>query len=501
MTHRFLGTVAVATLMGFSSQASAESVKLTLLGVGDVYNFSEESGRGGFARLNAVAKAERAANPNTLYLFDGDMLSPSLQSGFDLGQNTIDFTNLVPFDLAVPGNHEFDFGPDNFFEKMKASTYPWAAINITHEDGAPVDGLGGVMVKEIAGLNVALIPVAQDTSPEVSSTGSLKFLPTVETAIAAAKQAREDGAHIVVGVVQTNMANDRALIASHVFDVILSGDDHSYATSYDGVTAYVETSMDARYLSPVDLLIDVTEKDGKKTVKWTPVFRFIDTATVTPDPESQALADTYTAKLDATLNVEIGVTETALDSRRNVVRGEESTMGNLIADAIRVQTGADIALMNGGGIRGDRTYDAGAKLTRRDILQELPFGNVTMLTELPGSQVLLALENAVSQVEKGAGRFAQISGGTFKVDPSAEPGKRVSEVMVGGAPLEADKLYKVAVNDYILGGGDGFAALGGGKVLTNAGAGNLMANDVMAYVEKLGTVKPAVEGRITFLGK
>lgn len=480
---------------------AAETVKLTLLGVGDVYNFAEEDGRGGFARLNAVARAERAANPNTIYVFDGDMLSPSLMSGFDKGQNTIDLTNIVPFDLAVPGNHEFDFGPENFFEKMKASKYPWAAINLTHGDGSAIEGLGGVMVKEVAGLKVALIPVAQDTSPEVSSTGSLKFGPTVEMGIAAAKAAREGGADLVVGVVQTNMENDRALIKSHAFDVILSGDDHSYATSYDGVTAYVETSIDGQFLTPIDLMVEVEEKDGKKTVKWTPMFRFIDTATVTPDPESMVMVDALNAKLDETLGVEIGTTDTALDSRRNVVRAEESSMGNLIADAMRAATGADVAIMNGGGIRADRTYDAGAKLTRRDILTELPFGNVTVLTELPGSQILLALENAVSQVEKGAGRFAQVSGMSFVYDPKAPAGARVSEVMVAGAPLQADTLYKVAVNDYILGGGDGFAALGGGRVITNAGGGNLVANDVMAFVEQQGTVAPKVEGRIKVLGQ
>ncbi|MCB2116380.1 MAG: 5'-nucleotidase C-terminal domain-containing protein [Rhodobacteraceae bacterium] len=480
--------------------ASAETVKLTLLGVGDVYNYEEEDGRGGFARLNAVAKAERAANPNTLYLFDGDMLSPSLMSGFDKGQNTIDFTNLVPFDLAVPGNHEYDFGPENFAEKMKASKYPWAAINITNEDGSPVEGLGGVMVKEVGGLKVALIPVAQDTSPEVSSTGSLKFLPTVDSAVAAAGKAREDGADIVVGVVQTNMENDRALIKSHAFDVILSGDDHSYATAYDGVTAYVETSIDGQFLTPVDLYVTVEEKDGKREVEWYPGFRFIDTASVTPDPESVALAEKFTAQLDETLNVEIGVTETPLDSRRNVVRAEEATMGNLIADAMRVQTGADIAIMNGGGIRADRTYDAGTKLTRRDILKELPFGNVTVVTELPGSQVLLALENGVSQVEKGAGRFPQVSGLTFAFDASAEPGSRVSEVMVAGAPLEADKVYKVAVNDYILGGGDGYAALGGGRIITDGPTGSLVANDVMAYVADHAPIKMEIEGRIKKLG-
>ncbi len=493
--------MAAGSALVLSTAAGAETVKLTLLGVGDVYNFEEEDGRGGFARLNAVALAERAANPNTLYLFDGDMLSPSLQSGFDKGQNTIDFTNLVPFNLAVPGNHEFDFGPENFVEKMKASKYPWAAINITNADGSPMEGLGGVMVKEVGGLKVALIPVAQDTSPEVSSTGSLVFLPTVDTGIAAATKAREDGADIVVGVVQTNMENDRKLMASKAFDVILSGDDHSYATAYDGVTAYVETSIDGQYLTPVDLLVDIGEDDGKRTISWTPIFRFIDTATVEPHPESQALAEDYLAKLDQTLNVEIGTTETEIDSRRNMVRSVEATMGNLIADGMRDATGAQIAIMNSGGIRGDRIYDAGAKLTRRDILTELPFGNVTVVTELPGSQILLALENGVSQVEKGAGRFPQVSGLTFTLDPTAEPGSRVSEVMVAGAPLAPDTVYTVAINDYILGGGDGYAALGGGKIVTDGPTSSLVANDVMAYVEKLGTVTPAIEGRIKILGQ
>lgn len=499
MISRGLSALVLGTTC-LSAPLAAETVTLTLLGVGDVYNFEEEDGRGGFARLNAVARAERAANPNTLYLFNGDMLSPSLASGFDQGQNTIDFTNLVPFDLAVPGNHEFDFGPENFFQKMKASKYPWSAINITNADGSAIAGLGGVAVKEVAGLKVALIPVAQDTSPEVSSTGSLKFLPTVDTAITAAKQARDDGADIVVGVVQTDMSNDRKLMASHAFDVLLSGDDHTYATAYDGVTAYVETSVDGQLLTPIDLTVEVAEKDGERTVSWTPAFRFIDTATVTPDPETAAMADALRARMDQTLNQEIATLGGPLDSRRNVVRAEEATMGNLIADAMRAESGADIAIMNGGGIRGDKTYDAGAKLTRRDILTELPFGNVTVVTELPGSQILLALENGVSQVEKGAGRFPQVSGLTFAFDASAEAGNRVSEVMVGGAALEADTLYKVAVNDYILGGGDGYDALGGGRVVTEGPTGHLVANDVMAYVEKLGTVNIARDGRIRKLG-
>lgn len=490
MTNRFL----VLALALCAAPLAAEPVKITLLGVGDVYAYDGDGKQGGFARLNAVARAERAANPNMLYLFDGDMLSPSLLSGFDKGQNTVEMTNLVPFDLAVPGNHEFDFGPENFAEKMKASKYPWAAINLTME------GLGGVVMKEVAGVRIALIPVAQDTSPQVSNTGDLAFAPTVDTAIEAARAARED-ADLVVGVVQTDVYNDLKLVRSKAFDVILSGDDHHYSTYYDGVTAYVETSVDARILAPLDLMVDVSEKDGKRVVKWQPSFRFIDTAMVTPDPETQALVDGYKADMDAKLGAVIGRTETALDSRRNVVRGQESAMGDLIADAMRAQVGADIAIMNGGGIRADRTYDAGTELTRRDILTELPFGNTVQLTELPGSQILEALENGVSQVEKGSGRFPQVSGLSFTYDASAEPGKRVSEVMVGAKPLEAATLYKVAVNDYILGGGDGYAALGGGRMINDTGAGVLVANAVMDYVEKLGSVAPMVEGRIKPLGQ
>ncbi len=494
------GAVAAACLTVGAAQA-ADQVKLTILGVGDLYNFDAGKDRGGFARLNALARAEKAANPNFLYVFDGDMLSPSLLSGLDKGQNTIDLTNLVPFDIAVPGNHEFDFGKENFFDKVSKSKYPWATISITQADGSALPGLQGVMWKEIAGLKIALIPVSEDDTPSVSSPGDLKFLPSVATGVAAAKQARKDGADLVIGVVQAPHSQDFEMMASHAFDVIMSGDDHDYMTAYDGITAYVETSMDARYMSPIDLNITIDQKEGKRVVKWTPNFRFVDTATVKPDPETQKMVDTLKAQLDKNLSVVIGTTDVPLDSRRNVVRGEESSMGDLIADAMKDATGADIAITNGGGIRADKTYDAGTQLTRRDILSELPFGNKTVVTAIPGSQVLAALENGFSQVEDGAGRFPQVSGLQVVYDPKAPAGSRVASVMVNGKPLDTNAVYKVATNDYMLAGGDGYTALGGGKVLVNEQAGNLMANDVMTYVTKIGHVTSKVEGRIKTVGQ
>lgn len=490
----FLST---AVLAGLAAPAAAENVKITLLGVGDIYKFDGGKTRGGMARLNAVARAEKAANPNTLYLFDGDMFSPSLMSGLDKGENMVKLSQIVPFDLAVPGNHEFDFGPELFMERIKTSKYPWAAINITKADGSAIDGLGGVMMKEVAGVKLALIPVAQDTTPQVSSSGDLKFGPTADTAIDAAKQARKDGAEIVVGVVQAPRSDDMKMFNSKAFDVIVSGDDHELMVQYNGVTAHVDTSTDANHLVPIDLNITVEEKDGKRSVKWEPNFRFIDTATVTPDAETLAMVEDYQKQLDNELNVVIGKTTNGLDSRRNVVRTQEAAMGNLIADAMRDVTGADVAIMNGGGIRADKEYAAGSDITRKDILSELPFGNVTVMVEITGKQIRDALENGVSKLEDGAGRFAQVSGMKVEVDATKPAGERVASVMVGDKPLDDAATYKLATNDFLLGGGDGFASLGQGKVLVDARAGNLVANDVMVHVKKLGTVDAKVEGRIT----
>ena len=129
-------------------------------------------------------------------------------------------------------------------------------------------------------------------------------------------------------------------------------------------------------------------------------------------------------------------------------------------------------------------------------MSELPFGNVTVLLEAKGSDLLAALENGVSQVEDGAGRFPQISGMNFVFDPKAEKGKRIVEVKVGGQPLDPAKLYRVATNDYMAGGGDGYASLKNGKVLIDASGATLMATTVMDYIQRLGTVSPVAEGRI-----
>src|SRR3569833_881004 len=501
LSRLLAGALLGASALGaMSAPALADDVKITVVGVGDIYDFEGAGVRGGFARLNAVAKAEKAANPNTLYVFDGDMISPSLLSGIDYGSNTIQLTNVVQFDLAVPGNHEFDFGPSVFLDRVKESKYPWAAINIEGPDGKPVDGVGhDTVMKDIAGVKVALVPVQLDDTVELATTKDKKFNPTVATALDAAQKARDDGADIVIGVVHASHDQDYAMQAAHKFDLIVSGHDHDLRMGWDGLTAYVETSTEANYLPIVDLNVVVTPASGdkKRTVTWSPNFRIIDTATVARDPDTQAVVNTLKAKLSKELDVQIGTTTNALNNKQTNKRGEESAMGNLFADAMVAQSGADVAVTNGGGIRGDKDYPAGTVLTRKDVFTELPFGNKTVVEEISGADLLAGLENGFSQVEQGAGRFPQISGLVVTADLTKAPGARVQTVTVNGKPLDPAATYKLATNDYMIGGGDGYTAFSKGKVLVDPSAAHLMASDVIDYITAKKTVDAKVDGRIT----
>jgi 2',3'-cyclic-nucleotide 2'-phosphodiesterase (5'-nucleotidase family) len=258
----------------------------------------------------------------------------------------------------------------------------------------------------------------------------------------------------------------------------------------------VESKEEAEFVAAVDVKIDIDIKDAKRTVKWYPNFRLIDTATVAPDPETQAKADAYNATLSKELDVAIGTTAEPLDSRKASVRTAEAAIGNLIADATREAVGADIAITNGGGIRGNKEYAAGVLLTRRDILTELPFGNRTVKLEVTGETIWAALENGFSDVENSAGRFPQISGLTVEADIAKVKGERVLSVTVGGKPLDRAAAYTLATNDFMFGGGDGYAMLKGAKPLLGVRDAKLMANDVMAYIAAQKQVAPRVEGRI-----
>ncbi|MGQ0663009.1 MAG: bifunctional metallophosphatase/5'-nucleotidase [Pseudomonadota bacterium] len=490
-----LAAIAAAAL---SASALAQKTTVTFLHTNDVYEISPVRGWGGFAELMTLLRKERAAARNSLTTLGGDLISPSLMSGLTKGTQMIELMNAIGLELAVFGNHEFDFGDDVLKSRMAESRFTWFATNVVGADGKPFNGAASTIIREIDGFKFGFFGLLTPETATLSSPGKdIKFLPIVETAAAAVKALKDQGAEVIVAITHLSIAEDRT-VARRVpgIDLILGGHDHDPITYRDGATLIHKAGYDAHHLAVVELAVTRTQTSAGPRIGVVPAWRMLAVNAVAPDPEIAAVVKKHNDRLDAELNVKIGVAATALDSRRASVRAKESAIGNLIADATREAVGAEVGLANGGGIRGDKTYEAGHQLTRKDILTELPFGNLTVLIELKGSDLKAALEHSVSRVAELQGRFLQISGASMVYDPNLPPGSRVLEVNVGGAPLDPNKTYKVATNEYIYGGGDGFETLKNGKSLIDPSGAKLLASQVIDYIAAKGTVAPQIEGRI-----
>jgi 5'-nucleotidase/UDP-sugar diphosphatase len=490
-----LALFAVLTWL-FSAAALAETVTVTFIQTNDIDKFEGSGERGGFARLNAVVRAERAKGGHVVYGHAGDMISPSLLSGLDKGEHTIMLTNMVPPDAFAPGNHEYDFGPEVFLRRMAEAKFPLIAANLRGPDGKPIPGFTDTLMIEKGPVKIGIVGLTSDESYHASSPGNLKITDALAAGLAKAKELRAAGADFVVALTHSGHGQDRAMYESRLFDLIMTGHDHDLLVNYDGRTAMMESSEQANFITIADIAFDITEKDGKRTVKWHPRFRVIDSKDVTPDPETKAKTDELAAMLAKELDVAIGTTTTPLDSRRATVRTGEAAIGNLVADALREAVKADVAITNGGGLRGNKEYPAGHALTRKDVLTELPFGNRTIKLQVTGSTILAALENGFSEIEDGGGRFPQVSGLEVEYDPKKPKGSRVVVVEANGKPLDVGAKYTIATNDFMANGGDGYVMFREARPLLTARDAKLMANDVMAYITLHKTVAPGVEGRI-----
>jgi 5'-nucleotidase/UDP-sugar diphosphatase len=495
-----VAVVALALASPAVAQAPPPQIAtVTFLHLNDVYEISPKQGRGGFAPLMTLLKQERAAAPDTITTLGGDLIASSMMSGITKGTQMIELMNAIGLDLAVVGNHEFDFGTEVLKQRAGESKFAWLGTNVQGDDGKVLAGLVGTATRKVGDLTIGFFGIITPDTRHLSNTGTdVKFLPVLDTARAAVKELRDQGADVVVALTHLTLAQDREL-AREVkgVDVILGGHDHDPMTVYEGGVFIFKVGADAQYLGAAKIQIEKTQtQQGPRVRVWPREWRVVSTAGVAPDPTIAAIVKQYEDKLDENLKVAVGTTAVDLDSRRATVRLKESVIGNLIADAIRESTKADVAITNGGGIRGDRTYTAGTTLTRKDILTELPFGNVTVTMDITGADLRAALEEGVSLVEDVAGRFPHVSGLTFVFDARRPKGSRVLDVKVGGKPLDPGAIYRLATNEYMMAGGDGYASLTKGKPIIDASGGALMANVVMDYIAAHGSVSPALEGRI-----
>ncbi len=500
-----VGAGVSVAFVGDATGAAAETSRpasaptFTLVLVNDIYKISESKGRGGFARLAAIVKAERERGVPVLFCHAGDCFSPSLMSGFDKGEHIVVLTNLIGPDVFVPGNHEFDFGKEAFAKRMAEATFPFFAANMSLADGRPVPGMKASEIYAFGGVKVGVVGLVMEEVPQVSQSGDLRFTSVLGALRSEVEALRARGADILVCVSHTDRAVDNEIVRSRLVDILLTGHDHDLAVTYDGKTVMVESSEEAHFVTAIDVLASAKGEGLGRTVSWSPSFRVHDSTHVVPDPDVLRVVDAYEGGLSTVLDVVVGTTSVALDSRTGIVRSGEAAIGNLVTDAMRVSAGADVAVINAGSIRANEIYPAGASLRRRDILSELPFGNTTVLVEMSGEALVAVLEHGFSAAGEPSGRFPQVSGLAVAYSGRAPIGRRVRSISIGGAPLDPAGRYRVAANNFMLEGGDGYAMIARGRILVGATDGRLVATEVMEYVRGRGTVTPQIEGRIVAL--
>lgn len=489
----------LAATAAFGQSARDEClVRITLLQVNDVYQFSpvDRGAAGGLGRLATLHKQALKESSNTLFLLSGDTISPSVESNTYKGSQMIDAWNAVGLDFAVFGNHEFDFGPDELIKRIKESRFTWLGANVIDtKTGKTFANTPPFVVREFQGVKLGIFGIVLPETKSTSRPGpNVEFLGACETAKKTVAEMKTSGAQVIVALTHLTMAEDKALARCvQGIDVIIGGHEHTLLQSLAERTPIFKMTSDAREMGRIQLFVNATS--GKlQSIDWeiVPVDSKIDM-----DAQFTAVMSKYEPLLKQ-LDVFAGRTAVPLNAKSDAGRTEETNMGDFIADSFRNATGADVAIMNGGSIRADDIIPAG-DLTRRDILSILPFNNPIVKIEVTGAVLRAALEHGVSQSggeSTQPGRFPQVSGLRFAFDGKRPAGSRVSEVIVGKAPLDDKKTYTIALSSFLVGGGDGYDMFKDARLVIKP-EDKLIDSDILGKaIASKPSIAPMVDGRI-----
>ena len=447
--------LALLALAGCAASPCGERppVRVQFLLVNDVYQLDPVGGRGGLARVATLVRELRRETPQTLFVLAGDTLSPSVLSTIFQGRQMIEAWNVLGLDAAVFGNHEFDFGPAVLQQRMRDSRFSWLGTNVLESaTRRPWGGAHARLVREWSGVRVGMIGVTLPRAAQSSNPGrGIAFDPPAESA----RQALVELGPLDLRVALTHLevAQDRALASAVPLDVILGGHDHLPMVETDGRTLIIKAGADAINVGQVEYEVGCGAQLLGRRHRLIPVG-----ADIAEAPDVAALVARYHAQADPQLDRPVTELRAPLDARDSVVRREPAPIGAFMAEAIRRRMGADVGLLNGGAIRGNRVLPAGP-LSLRDVAALLPFGNIVALLEVDGAALRATLEHSVAALPQPAGRFLQTAGLTYVLDAARPPRDRIVSVSVGGEALVPGRRYRVAVPDFLARGGDGYNAL------------------------------------------
>jgi 2',3'-cyclic-nucleotide 2'-phosphodiesterase (5'-nucleotidase family) len=498
---------------------------LVILHTNDIHGHAmpePENGILGYAAIAQVKKDLEAAGASVLLLDAGDGSQGTPLVNLSYGRVTIDFMNAAGYDAMAPGNHEFDWGSDNFLQNAEAAEFPILAANILDRvSGAPLFQERTIFTLP-NGVKVGVFGL--DTPETMTKTHpdkvrNIRFLMDQELYDCAQAQVdalKAEGADLIVllghlGVDDESIPNRSTDIIEKVTGIDLVIDGHSHTEFPDGQlvgdTLLVSTGEWGKALG-------VVLYDGEKLSAG--LYH-------NADAEVASLITTVNAEVSAQLSAVFAQTEVDLNGERDPgVRTEETNLGDFAADSIlwaaKDSYGEDVvaAVTNGGGIR---TSIKVGDISMNDMKTVFPFGNEVAVLTVTGAELLEALEAATFTTPVALGAFPQVAGITFTIDTSvpyeqgeayenstyfapAKPGSRVTIETVGGEPFDLEALYTIATNDFTAAGGDTYYAFRFAYQTSGWKTGIVLEDALVRYVqEALGGVvgesyaQPA--GRIT----
>lgn len=545
--------ISLLILVGCTDRLT-ESGKIVVLYTGDMH-CSVESGANklDFAQL-ALYKQAVSNSADYVTLVDcGDAVQGSNIGTLTKGESIVELMNEVGYDVCTFGNHEFDYGIDQLEKLMGMSDAEYICCNFMDSDGCFVSPY---TIRSYGELKIAYIGITTpytltSSNPEVfkDEDGELKYSfcqdtsgeklynavqNAVDTAIGMDADYVIALAHLGNGEGYSPYGSEDVIAATSGIDIVLDGHSHTVVESREVYNKEGEPVMLTSSGSHMQYIGQVTIDTRRTTGKNDDVItiRLIDSS----DYDRVAGKTEETEKeFEEILGTEIGYTAKTLsvnsENGNRLVRNRETGIGNFVADAYRSLTNADIAFVNGGGIRADISE---GKITYGDLLNVQPYGNMICVVEATGLEIRDALEMSYRRVEGKyedengsvgeSGGFFHLSGMKVVIDTSIPSGvkldengmfsgvegeRRVKEVYVLNGetgeyePLSDSKTYTVASINYILlQGGDGFNMFMNNEVITSEAASDLQA--VIEYLELSGGNIDeryfATEGRITVLG-
>ncbi len=533
MMRRGLFILGAALLVGVAVlptwAQNAPTFDLTILHTNDTHSHHDPdaSGDGGDARESTVIQQIRAEQPNVILLDAGDRFTGTLYHQQYHGQDNVQIMNALSYNAMTLGNHEFDDGEDVLARFIDGLKFPVVSANIDFSQSAVLAGkVTPYTVLTVGGEKLGLIGLTTPQTPTSSSPGK-ELVFSSDLAAITQKYVDEltaQGINKIILVTHDGLSSDTGL-ATKVsgVDVIVGGHSHTLlSNSLTGAAGAYPVAVQSSSGEPVVIVqageytvhlgrLDATFDEKGVLTTWNGDTILL-SRYITPDPAIEKILSAMAGPIEALKQQKIGTQAVFLVGDRAVCRFAECNWGDVITDAVRLDSKVDLVILNGGGIRtnipnvptpADLTLDAPRDLTMGDVLTVLPFGNIVSTFKLTGADVLAALENGVSAVdqEEGTGRFAQVSGLRFSFDARRPVGSRVSAVEVLGAdgsyaPLDPDRIYSVAANDFMRAGGDHYEVFQD-RAVDAYDFGRPLEQVVADYIASHSPITALPDGRIT----